>query len=179
MKKILQKYAVYKYSSGANKNIRGLSREFGNNSGNAKTRMYKRFIRNAFERQSFGQPLYRGITGKNRNYFETAKNKVAKPAFSSFTRNLNVAKGFANDYRFSNKYILVLNNPKKIPAINVKTSYLPHEQEVILPHGMFFIKNKKINGKYTYIYVNFKSPIRVKNASRYKYGLSTYKKYSR
>lgn len=164
--------ALYKYTKGWNKNIRELSGEFGNvPKGNRtnRARKYKRNIEKEFQRQNFGVALYRGLTGKNRNYFTDA-TVVKKPSFSSFSKSKSEARGFADNYRFNNYYVLVLNKPKNLPSINFKnykTRY-EHEQEVLIPQGVFTVKNTAQNGKTKYLYVNFKSTLRRK-APRIKY----------
>lgn len=150
---------MYEYTKNWNKNIRELSGEFPSSTPNKsrvpRAKLYKKLLEESFKRQSFNKPLYRGITGKNRNYFSKS-DVVRKPSMSSFSKNRSVARGYANNYRYNNYYVLVLDNPRNVPAINFG-NLSRRNKEVVLPPGVFRVKNTKQNGRTKYIYVNFKS----------------------
>jgi hypothetical protein len=151
-KNILSKKALYKYTTTWNKNIRSLSGEFPiDETTRKRAQLYKKYIIREFKRQNYPTPLYRGITGLNKKYFNNAKNYVNKPSFSSFTKNYSVAKRFSN----TNGYILVLNNPKNIMSINYRNypTMAASEKEVLLPAGRFIIKKKNL----PFIYINFRN----------------------
>lgn len=150
-KNILTKKAIYKYTTTWNKNIRSLTGEFplpSNKKRIVRAKMYKKYISNAFKKQNINGPLFRGITGKNKNYFSSGKTHVKKPSFSSFTKNITVAKRFASAE--PNGLILIMKNTKGIPAINFKNYYkIKNEKEVLLPAGTFRIN--KVNKPFVYI----------------------------
>ena len=151
-KNILSKKSIYKYSTTWNKNIRSLSGEFPlpkNKRRQTKARMYKRFIEREFKNQNFNIPLFRGITGKNKEYFSKNVKYVKKPSFSSFTKNYPTALRFASAE--SNGLVLIMKNPKKIPSINFRNypTEVKHEREVLLPAGIF--KINKVNKPFVYI----------------------------
>lgn len=150
-KNILSRKALYKYTTTWNKNIRSLSGEFPppqNKRRLTKAKLYKRYIQREFKKQNFKVPLFRGITGLNKKYFTNAKNYVNKPSFSSFTKNYSVAKRFASAE--PNGLVLVMKNPKGIPAINLRNYYtIKNEKEVLLPAGRF--KIHKVNKPFVYV----------------------------
>lgn len=151
-KNILSKKALYKYTSTWNKNIRSLTGEFPlpeNEKRIRRAKLYKKYISREFKKQNFNGPLYRGITGKNKEYFTKGKKYINKPSFSSFTKNYSVAKRFASAE--PNGLVLVMKNAKGIPAINFRNypTISKSEKEVLLPAGTFRIN--KMNKPFVYI----------------------------
>lgn len=148
-KNILTKKAIYKYTTTWNKNIRSLSGEFPvNKRRRSRAKLYKKYISKEFKKQNFKGPLFRGVTGKNKEYFESGKKYIKKPSFSSFTKKYSVALRFASAE--PNGLVLVMKNAKGIPAINFRNYYkIKNEKEVLLPSGTFRIN--KMNKPFVYI----------------------------
>lgn len=162
-KNTLTRQALYKYTTTWNKNIRALSEE-GSSAVTPKRRsraqLYKKLIEKEFRPRRMNVTLYRGLTGKNRNAFESS-NRVAKPSMSSFSKNFGIAKGYANNYRYApkNYRILVLEPGQRRRLINF-ANYPPMQpshrnKEVILAPGTFVVKSRSNNGRL--IFVNFKN----------------------
>jgi hypothetical protein len=119
----------------------------------------RKAMRRHMKPKSYNEVLYRGLRGKNENYFKNKKvgNTVTKPSFSSFTKNKSVAKRFTHNQ--PNGVFLVINRPKNLPSIEFGKrgykTYQMSENEVLLPDGKFKIKGIYNNRNGKFIHVNF------------------------
>jgi hypothetical protein len=113
-----------------------------------------------------GNSIVRGLSGKNANVVRkhiANGTPLNRNAFSSFTRNMKIAKQFSSH----NKLILKIQNAS-IPAILYNKSKNGHrsmyaEKEILLPPGRFILqKPPSINSNYTVYKVKF-IPKNIKN----------------
>lgn len=90
----------------------------------------------------YNQPLYRGISGPEFYKFFVGMTPVHKINLSSFSKDYDVARRFAEGHGQKGKRaVLVLEGGVKIPSVDYTTgrfrSMYPEEYEVVLPPGTF------------------------------------------
>lgn len=134
---ILARHAVYAYTNRWSAPIRAVMEN--KTIRDPVARLYAKQIMSRMKPKTYNGPLYRGLKGR----FVSGPKK----SFSSFTKNRNVANGYA----YPNGNILVINAPKNIPSINMnnyKSSY-QGDSEVLIAPGTF--KVIKRNGRFVHL----------------------------
>ena len=168
----LSRKSAFMYTHGYNKAIRGLIGNYPQTENVEYNRaaVFRRQLLKSMKPVNLrNSNLSRGVSGANANVIRkhiANGTPYNRNAFSSFTRNLNVAKRFTNQ----NKLVLKLVDTK-VPAINytnktrgIRSLYA--EKEVLLPPGRFIIQNPPtMNGNFKIYKVHF-IPKVIKNINK-------------